>query len=275
MSLAEIYRPKCRADIIGNQKAVEQVYDCIAGSKTGIAYGTAGTGKTTTIKVIANECGYTVKETNASDARTKADFEQLLREVQSKTFKPVLFFIDEADTVDDYKGLEKCIRNAKNPVMLACNDLHKVPPSIQQICVKIRFWEPTIAEVSQVILKIERATGRVANYNCISRDFRSSINNCFAGGNHYESTTVFDDIDSFFKRGEIKQLNDDSYIWIIDNAMNFYSGKNLLDLTHLLDACDRLGTFKPLTALPKGKLSGKTDFPRFFQKAKAMKGEKR
>jgi len=276
LTLTERYRPKTLDQMIGNKMAIQQVEECILGSKIFIAHGSAGTGKTTVVRCIANNIGFRLVEWNASDSRKKEDLKVVLRQVQTKGFgtKGIIFFLDEMENCDSWETVAEIIKKARNPVAMACNDLYKIPQKIQQLCVKIRFWAPRTEEVCQMIARIEKATGRKANYQCINNDFRSSINNAFNSGSLYNSITPFEETALFFKKRETKQLTHDHTKWLIDNADAYYSGKTLFEMSQLLMVCDQLQCFTPLKVLPKGKMGAKCQYPRFIQKAKSFRDKK-
>jgi len=275
LTLTERFRPKTLSEMVGNTQAIQQVEQALASNTAFIAHGGAGTGKTTVVRAVAANFNFRVIEWNASDSRKKADLELILRQIQSKGFGNVgtIYFLDEIDQCDDFKTLAEIIKKARNPLALACNELYCVPKFVTDLCLKIRFWSPRIAEVSQVISRIEKATGLKADHTLITGDFRSSINNCFNHGTHYVTVTPFDEIETFFKKGQITQLTTDHDAWLIDNANQFFNGKTLFDMAQLLNACDQLGSFKPLKALPKGMVTGKSEYPRFIKKAAALKKE--
>ncbi len=277
MSLSEQFRPKSLKDMMGNEQGIRDFENAVLGNQVPLLFGGAGTGKTTAPHAIARDLGFQIIEWNGSDKRKKEDMEQILRQIQCKNpfnAKGKLFFLDEIDECDDYKTLALIIKKHKHPLVLACNELHKIPPQIQQLCVKVRFWAPHISEVTQYILKIEKATGLKANLSGITTDFRSSINNCFNHGTHYVPVTPFDEIDAFYRKQQINQLTDEHYTWLIDNNMAYYSGKTLIEAYLLLDACDRLKSFKPLRALPRGKMGVKCEYPRYLTRIKQFKEQK-
>jgi DNA polymerase III delta prime subunit len=278
LTLTEAFRPKRMEEMLGNSQAIREVEESVISSKPFIAFGPQGTGKTTVVYCIANNLNFKVIEWNASDARRKADLQVILRQIQSRGFgtRGQIFFLDEMDNCDDWTTIADIIKKAKFPLALACNDLYKIPPKIQQLCSKIRFWPPHKDEVCKLIARIEKATGRKANYNAITQDFRSSINNCFNGGSSYDSTNIFDETLLFFKKRETKHLNVKEHSkYLIDNAENFYSGKTLYEMSQLLVVCDQLQDFSILKVLPKGKMGGKVEYPRFIKRASDLKRGKK
>ena len=279
MSLPTQFIPQHKADLVGNKKAFSMAEDAVLSGKTALMHGPAGVGKTSFVHTIANDLGWQVREWNASDSRKKDDFIQIIRELKNNPFSTTLFFLDEIDgSVKekkgdiDYNAIADCIRNTHNLLILACNSLYEVPKSITDLCEKIQFYPPTTAEVSQVIRRIEQATGMKADYSKISHDIRNSILNCFYHSTAYHSQTVFEDIEDFFKMGKTSQLTSDHYIWLLDNGCAQYKGKKQYDFYQLLAVCDRIGNFKPLSIMKGGK--EKVEYPRFIKRAKVLRGKK-
>lgn len=280
MSLPEQFRPKLRTELVGNKKAIDKVEDCILSYKTCLITGQAGIGKTTAVFVIANEIGYKVREWNASDSRKKGDFENILRELKSKTFTPTIFLLDEIDGLSDEKekgvrfnpftALEECIKSTTAPLVLICNDLYKIPKTVTQLCELIRFYPPYTNEVSEVIKRISLATGKKADYSRINSDVRNSIINAFYNSEKYQTLTVYDEIEALFKKGETKQLNPDYYIWLIDNAPSQTTGRKLFTFYQLLNVCDKLNNFTPLKSLAFG-YKAKIEYPRFIKRVQILK----
>ena len=272
MSLPTQFVPMHKSELVGNKKAFNTAEDAVLSGKTAILYGPAGVGKTSFVHAVANDMGWQVREWNASDSRKRENFEQILRELRNRPFTSTLYFLDETDGCDDFKGLENCIKNSKNPLVLACNDLYAIPKFVTDLCEKIQFYPPTVAEVSQVIRRIEQASGMKADYSRISHDIRNSILNCFYGSSSYHSQTIFEEVEEYFKTGNTKQLTSDHYIWLLDNGCAQFKGRKMFEFYNLLDVCDRIGNFKPLSIIKGGK--EKIEYPRFIKRAKVLRGKK-
>ena len=272
MSLPTLYQPISKKDLVGNKKAFDLAEDAVLSGKVAILTGQAGVGKTSFVHAISHDLGWQVREWNASDSRKKDDFIQIMREIRNKPFNTTLYFLDEADGCDDFKGIENCIKNTKNPLIIVANDLYAIPKFVTDLCEKIQFYPPTIAEVSQVIRRIEQASGMKADYSRISHDIRNSILNCFYGSSSYHSQTVFEEVEEYFKTGNTKQLTSDHYIWLLDNGCAQFKGRKMFEFYNLLDVCDRIGNFKPLSLMKGGK--EKVEYPRYIKRAKVLRGKK-
>ena len=144
MSLPEQFRPTSQKQLAGNSKAIKQLEEAISSYKTSLVTGPPGIGKTSSCKAIANDIGWAVKEWNASDSRNKDDFEQILRELRNKPFKNTIFILDELDGVEDFKGVEECIKFTKSPLVLIANDIFKIPQSVQLLLMRTRNYKQSL-----------------------------------------------------------------------------------------------------------------------------------
>ncbi|MBI5803913.1 replication factor C large subunit [Candidatus Pacearchaeota archaeon] len=134
MSLAEKYRAIKFSDIVGQNKAVEEVKSFLKNfpkKKALVLYGPAGTGKTSLALAAAKENNLEVLELNSSDLRNRAKLEETLKPAtqQSPLFKKgKIILMDEVDGVTgtDVGGipeLVKLINTTNFPIIMTCNDV--------------------------------------------------------------------------------------------------------------------------------------------------------
>jgi len=136
------YRPEEWNDIYGNNKSIKNIKkwanNFSEGDSALLFDGDAGTGKTSTAEVVANEMGWPIEEVNASDARKKGDIYSLVSRIKQKPtssdFKLVL--IDEADSLgkSSLKPLIDVLKNPPNPIIFTSNDSWKISDSITNKC---------------------------------------------------------------------------------------------------------------------------------------------
>lgn len=274
MSLTEIFRPKTESDLVGNVKAIKKVKECLKSKRVFILHGDPGIGKTSAVHALARDLGMKVYERNASDRRKKEDMKSFLRQLSSKPFVPTVFLLDEIDGAESFKIIEKCIKNAQNPLALICNNFYKIPRRVTQLCERIRFYNPRINEVSAVIQRIEKETGMKADHSRLSHDIRNSINNAFFGGKRYNSENNYEIIKDAF-RGKIKDLNRNHFIWLLDNAPNFHRGRSLHTFLQMLAVADRIERFEPITTTKSSFGSGKVEYPRYIKRARILKRKRK
>src|SRR3989344_1033228 len=134
MNLAEKYRAKKYSEIIGQEKAVEDVRNFLKNfprKKALVLYGPAGTGKTSLAIAVAKENNLEVLELNSSDLRNRSQLEETLKPAteQKALFKKgKILLMDEVDGVTgtDIGGipeLVKLIHTTRYPIIMTCNDI--------------------------------------------------------------------------------------------------------------------------------------------------------
>lgn len=134
MNLVEKYRAKRYADIIKQEKAIEEVKKFLKEfpkKKALILYGPAGTGKTSLALATALENNLEVLELNSSDLRNRQKLEETLSPAtrQMSLFKKgKIILMDEVDGVTgtDIGGIPELVRviNLTSfPIIMTCNDV--------------------------------------------------------------------------------------------------------------------------------------------------------
>ena len=172
--LTEKYRPRKLKDVIGNLGAIHNLIDFLSNYdsnnddlKCAIVSGPPGIGKTTCAALCSLYCGYTPREYNASDSRSKVTMQgtmgelftnkSLVKSDDSKSLdsnKKVCLIMDEIDGMSsgDRGGLAelvKFIKNATNPVICICNDRdNKKFTTLAKKSVDIKFVKPSKSEIA-------------------------------------------------------------------------------------------------------------------------------
>lgn len=134
MTLAEKYRAKKYQDLLGQEKAIEEVklfLKQFPKKKSLILYGQAGTGKTSLALAAARENNLEILELNSSDLRNRAKLEAIVKpasEQMSLFKKGKLILMDEVDGVTgtDIGGIPELVRlvtSTRFPVIMTCNDV--------------------------------------------------------------------------------------------------------------------------------------------------------
>lgn len=193
---AEKYRPQTLDQIVGNCDQIVQIRDWFKRLKNNdktiqkalLFSGCPGTSKTTIAHAVLKEFGYSVKEYNASDIRSKKLVEMNLTNLITneqvdkqfkKNFRPFGIVMDEVDGMSsgDRGGLAQLIkiinpnrglRSVKNidkekvrnrwipPIICICNKRKKVS-DLKKDCLEIHFNKPSISELSSVITRVSKS----------------------------------------------------------------------------------------------------------------------
>ena len=275
-NLTELFRPKKLKDLIGNPTSIKKLIKAVKENKPCILHGPPGVGKTSSVYALANDLGYKVHELNASDQRKAEDMERIIRQVSSNTFVPTIFLLDEIDGAESFKSIEQCVNNAKNPLVLICNDFYKVQrkaKELTQICETIKFKRPWISQISKLIERIEKKIGRKADYTNISNDVRNSILCAFYGGQKGSTSDDFKIIKGFFNKGEIVNLEQKHLLWLMDNGHENFKGRKLYNFYRLLATVSVTNRFSPLKQFSGGR--ARVQYPRYLKRKKIFKRTKK
>ncbi|MEK6858414.1 MAG: replication factor C large subunit [Nanoarchaeota archaeon] len=165
-SLAEKYRPKKYAEMLGQEKAVIELKIFLKEfpkKKALLLYGPPGTGKTTLALVAALENEAEIFELNSSDLRNRAKLEEILKpaSLQTSLFKKnKILLVDEVDGVTgtDIGGIPELIRiieKSSHPVIITGNDVWqtKLAP-LRPLCKMVEMKSLTTDAVAYHLKKI-------------------------------------------------------------------------------------------------------------------------
>ena len=223
----EKYRPESLEEMVGNEEArgkfMAWVKKWRPGVKAALLVGPPGTGKTTTVHLVAEKMGLQLVELNASDARTK---EKLTKKVGEAIASTSLFggtsliFLDEVDGLAgraDYGAIDfikDAVKRSESPVVMAAND----PDSdevrkLGSATTRIEFRRPAHAEVERRLRSIAQKERAVETEEEISKiaeaangDLRAAINFLQSGipARKDEELTASESINGFFNATEEK-----------------------------------------------------------------------
>lgn len=195
----EKYRPQTLSQVVGHNKAVEELKQWaqawmhgVPQARAVVLYGRAGIGKTTAAHALGNDMGWEVIELNASDQRTAEIIEKVAGSAsRMSTFGGVkrLVILDEADNIHGTadRGGEKAIlgliKKTGQPMILIANELYAMSSGLRNACKPIQFSSVTSRSMIPVLKRIAEAEGIKCGLGVLERiaenangDLRSAIN---------------------------------------------------------------------------------------------------
>ncbi len=224
---SEKYRPDSLEEMVGNEEARAKLLLWLKkwkpGVKAALLVGPPGTGKTTTVHLVAEKAGLQLVELNASDTRTK---DRLSKKVGEAIASTTLFggrsliFLDEVDGLSgrkDYGAIDfikDAVKKSESPVVMAANnpDSDEVK-KLASATSRIEFRRPEAGEVEKRLAKIaakEKAhltkeeTAKIAL--AANGDLRAAVNFLQSGipARKDEERTAAESIDAFFGAADEK-----------------------------------------------------------------------
>ncbi len=197
----EKYRPQMLSQVVGHNKAVEELkvwaeawVHGIPKDRAVVLYGRAGIGKTTTAHALARDMGWEAIELNASDQRTADIIEKVAGSAsQMSTLDGSgmkrLVIMDEADNIHGTadRGGEKAIvdliKRTSQPIILIANELYDMSPGLRNACKPIQFNSVLSRSMIPALKKIAETEGITCELGVIEKiaqnangDLRSAIN---------------------------------------------------------------------------------------------------
>ena len=218
---SEKYRPASLEEMVGNSEGRAKFQLWLKkwkpGSKAALLLGPPGTGKTTSVHLVAREMGLQLVELNASDSRTK---EKLSRKVGEAIASTSLFggtsliFLDEVDGLAgraDYGAVDfikDAVKKSENPIVMAANDPESDEvKKLGSVTSKILFQRPEPSEVARRLEKISQRERLSVNRNQLAKlaemangDIRAAINLLQSGipARKDEEMTASESVNAFF-----------------------------------------------------------------------------
>jgi replication factor C subunit 1 len=180
-------------DAVHLQKRIKIPYDkANPGAKAALLSGPPGIGKSTTARLIAEECGREIFELNASDTRSKRMLSEELKDVvqsgvvsfgdSKKKPKRRVVIMDEVDgmSASDRGGvaeLIKIIKTSKTPIICICNDHSKSSVrSLANHCFDLKFQRPQVPSVMKRMKEIAKAENLAVEDKALEGLIQSSGN---------------------------------------------------------------------------------------------------
>jgi replication factor C large subunit len=197
----EKYRPQTLSEVVGHNKALEELkawavswLHGIPENRAVILYGKAGIGKTTTAHALAREMEWEVIELNASDQRTADVIEKVVGSASqmgnlSGSKAKRLIIMDEADNIHGTsdrggeRAIVELIKKTNQPIILIANELYDMSAGLRTACKPVQFNSVMSRSMIPALKRIIEVEGIKCDLGVLEKitenangDLRSAIN---------------------------------------------------------------------------------------------------
>ena len=222
---SEKYRPESLEEMVGNEEGRGKLQRILKkwkpGDRAPLLVGPPGTGKTTTVHLVARKLGLRLVELNASDSRTKEKLSKKIGEAIASTSLfggPSLIFLDEVDGLAgraDYGAVEfikDAVRRSENPVVMAANNPESAEVrKLGSATSKIEFRRPDAPDVKKRLERIAHEEKLAVDEGALAKivdvangDIRAAINLLQSGipAQKDEELTAYESVNAFFQASD-------------------------------------------------------------------------
>jgi len=138
--LLEKYQPVSTKEIIGNPSQLAEIRKFLAGWKKGralLVHGPTGSGKSTAIKLVAQESGYDLVEACSNEKRTISDYYNASQQHGIFSRKRIMLF-EDLETMP-MRGFADLISRSEHPVICVIGDAYQLPPDSRKLFRIVKF----------------------------------------------------------------------------------------------------------------------------------------
>ena len=264
------YAPKKLSDLVGNPKSHAQLWEMVRDGTPVLLTSGSGIGKTSAVYAVAEEHGYTVIETNASDERRKGELDEIAMRVQQESpfGEKYIFLLDEIDYLSAWATLRNMLQTTKHPIVMTANEAWRIPADVKEKCIYISLRRPRLDTVVAAVRKIaEREIvggSEKIDYSNVGSDIRNAVVSTMYGGGGYEEKNVFGIVSDYFQKGNVMDVKENMFPWLFDNAPRYLDGIELFDFYMLLDVASR-SSIEALRMCSAGRGSTYPKYPIFYR----------
>ncbi|MBI5036661.1 replication factor C large subunit [Candidatus Micrarchaeota archaeon] len=264
----EKYAPRSLKEVYGNSTAIEVIKAWALDWKRGkkgkplLLNGPPGIGKTACARALAEEMGWEILETNASDLRDSANVKKLVGAAASTgtLFGGLrLVLVDEVDSALDrgeVPALSRVVEEAAQPVILTANDAWNPKlAALRTLCERIDFKRLGKVDVRRKLADVAEREGTVFEEGVVENcggDMRGALIDMQAGGasEREREENVFEGMKKVFKGSleEALEAQDASGVdldlfirWVEENIPNEYEKED--DIAKAFDWLSKSSVF--------------------------------
>lgn len=244
--LSKKYEPRSIDEMIANREQARSILNYLKNWKKGqclMIYGPPGCGKTLAVRLAARAANVELVESYASDDRSVAGVQSLLRASlqQSLVRRGKVISIEDAETADSTKALGEIISKSPSPVIIVTGDPYsRKLQGARKACTLLAFQKARSDSIARFLAGVrdkERITCSDGEIGRISRsaggDVRAALNDLVSRGDVRDGTEdIFNTLKIIFKTRSIDNVHaalknspksaDDVLLWLEWNVAEEY-----------------------------------------------------
>ncbi len=158
--LLEKYAPKSTKEIAGNASAIMELKKALARWEKGralLVHGPTGSGKSTAIKLAAQEMGYELVEIHANEKRAASDFLQVSQQ-RGLFYKKKILLFEDLETMT-LRGFSELISRSGHPVICTVGDFYQLSPAFRKLFRPVKFEKISAAEMLKFLGSVCKKEG--------------------------------------------------------------------------------------------------------------------